>query len=363
MNPIYRIRGHMPQTEYLFSRTVDLFIILLHNQDAAVTCPFPNANELHRAVTELSGINAGEFIAIQYTGKPKDCPHAVLRKGAPVAITQDLCAIAENPGKAGLDAYDFVLTDKKKLEAFIASYLDVFESGLCHETGNNYISYKSSMEFLEYLFGASYAKFGARFNITAEMADVDFSPYFSTHPDCDDPWEFQTDFLKRLRLGELLLSLARKKYISILDAVHDDEKNNLCALVHFERSPQEIREIEGYWLAYGGLRVNDQDGVAFYKNHRYPFATSHTLEFRLLCHLIKNHGKKLDIGATYDQLSGSSDTFGDGKATAKLKKARIKDYIKNLRCNLGIADDKNPSVDIMLTGDTVLLIATPPAST
>lgn len=352
----------MSTNEYLSPKTTDLLIVLLYNAaKEPVNCACVGENFLHAVLTDLIYSKAGDFLSIQYIGGAKDCPYPALRKGKPIPLTEELIAIAANPGKAGLEGYELVLRDRKGLAAFVASYLAAYEAGLCYELGSNYLSYKTSMGSIESFFGSSYLRFGATFNVTAKLEEADFQHQFTTASAFEDVWALQAEAIKRLRLGELLLSLAHKQYITILDAAYDESKGFLLStLVRFERSPQEIADIEGYWLAYGGLRVNEVDGVAFYKNKRYPFATNRTLEFRLLCHLLKNHGKKLDIIETYNTIAGGEEDFGSAKETSQRKKARIKDYIKNLRSHLGIATDKTPSVDLMLTGETVLLIATPP---
>ncbi|MFA5161923.1 MAG: hypothetical protein WC421_06720 [Elusimicrobiales bacterium] len=348
--------------QYLYSVTTDFFIFLLHNAyQEAFKCSYIKAGYLNALLADLDYTETGKFISIRYTGAAKDCRYPALRKGNVVPLTKDFLALAENPGKGGFSAYELQLRDRKGLEAFLARYLQAYEAGQCHCREINYFPYQTGMDVIESLFGPSYIRFGATFYVTAKLEHADFEQHRPAILAREDPFHLLQEFRERLRLGELLLSLAGKSYISIQDADYDEDKPGLLnILVRFERSPQEIKDIEGYWLAYGGLRVNEADGVAFYKNNRYPFASNRTLEFKLLCHLIKNHGKKLSITKTYDSLSGGEETFGTAKETIQCKKSRMKDYVKNLRHNLGIAADKTPSVDIMLTGENVLLIATPP---
>ena len=46
------------------------------------------------------------------------------------------------------------------------------------------------------------------------------------------------------------------------------------------KSPEEILDIENYWSTYGDIRVNEKDGVAYYKNNRRPQRRVHNGRIR-----------------------------------------------------------------------------------
>jgi hypothetical protein len=125
------------------------------------------------------------------------------------------------------------------------------------------------------------------------------------------------------------------------------------------KSPLEILDIVDFWdLNYGGIYINSKKGIAYYKGRRYPFKLTTGKAFKLLCLLIKNHGHLLDIDEAYDTIDPNNGL----EKNVRTRKGRIKEYLKEIKSNLGIEQDKKPSLTIGIDENFVFLISNPPMS-
>jgi hypothetical protein len=226
----------------------------------------------------------------------------------------------------------------------------------------NYYSFNKSYSIVLNRLKEAYEKYGKIFII--EPVELLQS----------DDIEVYTQFDRKNRFYDILFYLFIQGYIGInfldfkLFIVSNDSpkgqehKLNLLRLsVTMHKSPAEISDIEKYWAHYGDIRINEADGVAYYKNNRYPFKSTRGRVFRLLCFLIKNHGNKIPLERAYHAIIEEDDLENVGdKQKPKIMKKYIKDYVKKIKENLKISEDKNPTIDIMVIKDSVMLISNPP---
>jgi hypothetical protein len=251
------------------------------------------------------------------------------------------------------DYFEIILKidEKKKISKFIEEYIIAFENNqLIGES--NYYSYEKHMEIVADKWHKSFKNFGK--NITVLTKDEIKDKYF--------------------RPIELIMSLEGQGYVDIkkvfLDTQRIKEENDFFDIrlggdgyrdrfllgfnTYFIKSPAEISDIHKYWISYGDLRANEQDGVAHYKNIRYPFKSTTGKAFKLLCFLIKNHGRYIPITEATKFVEES-----EIKLSKKVIKERIKGYIKEIKENLQINKDKSASLDIKVTGENIILISNP----
>lgn len=249
-----------------------------------------------------------------------------------------------------IETYILKVKNLKTIEAYINKYISAFENNQLRSC-NNYYSYEKHFELAEEIWGDSFVDFGRNFAI------------------CSDD---ETEHSQHLRSIEFLLSLNKLGYININEmylknhrirstevyggtAVRENYIRKLISLnVHFNKSPAEITDIHKYWISYGDLRANEQDGVAHYKNVCYPFKSTTGKAFKLLCFLIKNHGKYIPIIEATTFLEES-----ETKLSKQVIKERIKGYIKEIKENLQINKDPKPSLDIKVVGEDIILISNP----
>jgi len=258
--------------------------------------------------------------------------------------------------------YLYINVDKDKLpilEEYLSKYIDNFANQNLQSI-NNYYSLDKHLYFITLIFKECYKKFGNCFTIKEN-----FYVYLSNN-------KFEKDFNSfNFRLYEILLYLEKKEYIKIIDysftdryitsldkVSNNEDKYPFHVKILLKKTPSEFYDIEKYWSYYGDIRVNETDGVAYYKNSRYPFKSTKGKAFKLLCFLVKNHGRKISIKDAYKAVY-ENDSAKEN-ITFKEKKNYIKDYIKEIKKNLGILEDENPSLDIMVIKDSVLLISNPP---
>lgn len=269
--------------------------------------------------------------------------------------------------------YIYLEFDNKKihlLHDYISKYIDEFENNSLHSVVN-YYSFEKHLSVIPYIFQGYYEKFGKRFTITEKM-DTFFSGNQVEKIGEDVKVRHFKELKNVFRIFEILLYLEKKKYIKLLDCsfgsssylnfdkvINNEDKYSFNISILFFKSPSEIYDIERYWSYYGDIRVNKKDGVAYYKNSRYPFKSTKGRAFKLLCFLVKNHGKKIPVDKAYRAIIKEDDL---GKIDNKFKymKNFIKDYVKEIKKNLKISKDKNPSIDIMVIKDSVMLISNPP---
>jgi hypothetical protein len=243
------------------------------------------------------------------------------------------------------------IMDIEKFKKEVNDYILLFEQDKLVSSENRF-SYQKHLELVEDLFGKQYEQFGRNISIPSVINDL-------------------TGKYKQYRVIECLLSLERKGYVKInevyihkkswdigdLDGINKIGEHITKATINvsFLRSPAEISDIYKYWISYGDLRANERDAVAFYKDNKYPFQAAKGNAFKVLCYLVKNHGQHIKM----EDLAKQIDLCITDK---KIIKARIKDYIKEIKNHLKISQDTNKTLDIMVVEDSVILIANPTKS-
>lgn len=243
------------------------------------------------------------------------------------------------------------LIKSEKLGNFFTKYLAAFLVDELKSYRNVYC-YDKQMSVMQKILQYYFERYGYSFTIETKLVETDI--------------ENKDDINKRERILESIIVLSMKDlltinyydYIPICNELYDFRNTtSLNINVTLNKSPAEMFDIAKYWTCYGDIRINESDGVAFYKNNKYPFKSVYGKAFKLLCCLVKNHGQKLSIIETFDSI------YPDMKEIIiqpKEKKAKIKDYVKEIKKNLKITEDNSPSLDIMIIEDSVLLISNPP---
>lgn len=288
------------------------------------------------------------------------------------------------------------LIDKESLEKFVYEYIRNFEKDKLDKGLNNYYSFeKHESAIPRFLLEPYFDKFRKTpFTISYNFDYIDL---FSANENLKMDYSYNLNLCKQeiqrnIRLYELLLYLNNKEYITINDnfgivvfrnLFHtpirhisrrsepvDNKKYILGINITFKKSPMEIYDISKYWLYCGDIRVNETDGIGFYKQNRYPFQNTKSKAFKLLCYLVKHHGERISVFETYNFIC-SEDIEEEIKLTEyeknkkllkekKNKKDKIKGYIKEIKKNLKINEDENPSIFITMNDENVMLISNPP---
>ncbi|MHB8276493.1 MAG: hypothetical protein ACYDIA_02410 [Candidatus Humimicrobiaceae bacterium] len=231
---------------------------------------------------------------------------------------------------------------KKQLDR----YTNDFENDkLIPEDNSNYYSFKNNLYNLCKIWQQLYIDSGESFNLCS----------------------LDREYEKKIRFYETILYLLNKGFIKINKCNFVFNKNqeeivlektyfNLIVNLTFLKSPQEIYGINNFWTySYGDVRVNESKCIAYYKSNKYLFKSGSGKAFKLLCFLLKNPGKELSIKEVADEIIPEyrNDNF-------KYKKDKIKDYVKEVKANLRINEDINPTVEIIIDGENIIMISNPP---
>lgn len=245
----------------------------------------------------------------------------------------------------GLKDEDFnkaviAIKDVDYISSFLEGYISNFKNNNMISEVNAY-SYEKHIKMLPDMFQEKYEDFGGKINI-----DIN-----------DFPDEY-------LHLPELLYSLHADGFVKIEYVGYPfwSGREDLTYVfeVSFLKSPDEIADIHKYWTYYGDIRVNQTSGIAKYKNNTYLYKSTTGKAFRLLCLLVKKHGVELDMHEVYSEIGDTPKTDKEGNIDRKYVKGRLKDYIQEIKENLGIKKDKEASLDIIFAGDKIILISNPP---
>ncbi|MGM0366716.1 MAG: hypothetical protein ACQEP5_09310 [Actinomycetota bacterium] len=257
---------------------------------------------------------------------------------------------------AGIDSVANVLKihckDEMELEKFLKNYIRYFAEDKLYAK-KNYCSFQTDYRIVCIHLIDYYKRYGMKFIASPDIEEKRYNGITFTAK------------RQEVRFYEMIFYLASKNYLKIENAFFDDENkpnvSDLNLLIALNKSPQEIMDIESYWTSYGDIRINREDGVAYYKNNRYPFKSTKGRAFQLLSFLVKNHGQKLPTERAYHAIVEEDDLENiEEKEKQKIMKAAIKDYVKEIKKNLKISEDKNSTIDIMVMKDSVMMISNPP---
>ncbi len=244
----------------------------------------------------------------------------------------------------------------KILSGFLKKYINEFKNDeLILNGAKNYYKFNKNLSRFVEIFDIYYEEYGKSFNVS-RLRNNEGRSYLLE---------------KEFRLYDLILYLVHEGSITInncdfsrIDNQEIGEKDitEKCILninLTFKKQPSEIQDIEKYWTYYGDIRLNEKDGIAFYKKNRYPFKSTKGRAFMLLCKLVKNHGKKILIEDIYDSIAESDKKDKIKNLTLKKKKSKISGYRKEIVENLHILDDEKPTINISITGKYIMLISNP----
>lgn len=236
-------------------------------------------------------------------------------------------------------SYEIVLKDKKKVQAFLDAYLDSFKEGNILPPFNIWSYAKNFQELCLYL----------------KEKETESGNKFFTESKLDKEEFLKLETMLYLEKGGLL-SISHIKCGATTygaDGTGPETDVYLKFLITLNKTVSEIQDIEKYWIYYGDIRVNEADGNAFYQSKKYPFSSTKGAAFKLLCYLVKNHGRHVPLSeiATLLELSAK---------TPKAVKQKVTDYIGEIKRHLGISKDKNKTLEIMVVKDSVILVSNPP---
>jgi len=219
---------------------------------------------------------------------------------------------------------------EKKMSEFVEKYFNEYtEDNL--KSRKNYLSLNKSIEKFCIKLEMPYENYESKLEVNNKLFSDD-----------------------KIRLFELLLYLHKEGFLEIADCNFlNDSSNTLNINIEFKKSPEEIQDIIGYWKSYGDLRINEADGVAFYKGNKLPFSRSGTKEFKLLKILMKYPGKKISISKIYSYIY--EDEFNK-RGERKI----ITELVSQVRKKININKDPRPTISLIVEGENVLLIANPP---
>lgn len=231
---------------------------------------------------------------------------------------------------------------KNQLDSYINNFAN---DKLIPEDDSNYYNFKNNLYNLCKIWQQLYVDSGESFNLC---------------------WQ-DREYEKKIRFYEAILYLLNKGFIKINSSnfvfsknpqEKDLEKTYFSFIVNltFLKSPQEIYDIHNFWdYSYGDVRVNESKCIAYYKSNKYLFKSANGKAFKLLCFLLKNPGKELSIKEVADEIIPEyrNDNF-------TYKKDKIKNYVKEVKANLRINEDKNPTVEIIIDGENIIMISNPP---
>jgi hypothetical protein len=249
-------------------------------------------------------------------------------------------------------SFYLTLGERPLLSDFLHTYISAFETGNLDSlhSGKNYFSYTNHIAQVRDLWEEEFTESGPQITCSAHDAEEKLKSYK----------------MSKLRFYELILSLKKNGYLDIVNCTYltltfsgqdgfPDYRQCLFITIKFKKSPKEISDIFGYWLYYGDLRLNEKDGLAYYKGNRYPSVGTKGKAFSLLCLLIKNPGTKKLITELFDTIAP-----GEVALKPQTKKDRLEDWIKEIKNNLGLTKDKKPSITITTVKNAALLITNPP---
>lgn len=235
------------------------------------------------------------------------------------------------------------LIDKDVLTDLMSKYIGNFRNGNLKSPEDNFYSFSKCILESANLLDPYYKDYGVNFNIGLALNKNKLE---------NKAYDY------KIRLLESVLYMSNEKYITIngCNIKKDKANENLIFInVTLNKTFDEILDIEKYWIySYGDIRINEKDGVAFYKNNRYPAKSTETKAFKLLCHLVKNHGIKVSIEDAYNLFWTDSD-----KISFDSKKNAIKDSRKEIIKNLKVLQDSQPSFTLTITNEYILLISNP----
>lgn len=251
----------------------------------------------------------------------------------------------------GIKTLEIMLPDsnKGKLLDFISIYVNTFKKEKELDSPGNYLpyneSYKESMELLK-----PSKKYGKKFNFKISLNDK-------------SPFAF---FKNDVRFLDILFYFLLQKYIrikigDIYKLMHKtgedyyEEEILIPVTIIFDKTLEEISDIEGAWISYGSdIKLNLLEHIAYYKNNIYKFKSTDTKSFKLLKMLIESRGNPILIIDAHSLLDPTDEHKSE---YFEEKKNTISNLIKDLKKKLKITKDKNPSVKISVTGKEIYLTA------
>lgn len=226
---------------------------------------------------------------------------------------------------------ELIEENKDELTSLIYEYASNFKNDDLNSKNENFYSFNKCLIETINLLEPYYNDYGKNFNIDIAL---------------DKNQLGNKEYDNKIRLIESIFYFLNKKYITInccnISNLKSDKdnKNIIFIGVTLNKTFDEILDIEEYWnYGYGDIRINEKDGVAFYKTNRYPAKSTDTKAFKLLCNLVKNHGTKVSIEDDYNLFWTDSDKISFNKKKSAIYGLLIlqhlflfEDNLRNNRC-------------------------------
>lgn len=238
------------------------------------------------------------------------------------------------------DVISLKLSASNKLTDFFEKYIQEFEIDSL-ESIQNFYSYQKHIDSLKLIFGSNFDEYGYSFSINKAKLSSEF------------------------RFYELALSLQNKGHLIFKDCAFNIHKIRpgmlgahtiLDIKIQLKKSPIEIFDILHTWdYCYGDLRISSKGNIVYYKKHRYRSKSVPKKTFTLLTFLIKNPGKWFSFNELYNIIDPNNKIPKD----TSIRKEKICDYLKDIKQKLGITQDKNPTIEFLISNNRVKLVSKP----
>jgi len=245
---------------------------------------------------------------------------------------------------------DINLIDKDSLTTLMSEYIDNFKNGYLKSSEDNFYNFSKCILETSKLLDSYYKDYGRDFNIDLALNKNELG---------------NKVYDNKIRLVESILYMSDKNYIIINGCnIKSDKENEYLIFIDvtLNKTFDEILDIEKYWTyGYGDIRINEEDGVAFYKKNRFPAKSAKTKAFKLLCYLVKNHRVKTPIEEAYEAIGPhiEKEIKSRFKSKTRTNKDKTEDFIKAIKINLKILDDENPTISLGIVGDYILFVSNP----
>lgn len=275
----------------------------------------------------------------------------VLKNSAGAAKSFNFKKILDYPYdiSPGIKTLEIILPDpnKGKLLDFINGYVNYFKNDKI--VNDNYClydeSFKESMELLK-----PFKNYGKKISFKISLNDKSpFAFYKNDVRFLDVLFYFLIQKYIRINIGDVY------KVMHKTSEDNYEEETLLTISIIFDKTLEEISDIEGAWISYGSdIKLNLLEHIAYYKNNFYNFKSTNTKSFKLLKMLIENHGKPILIVDVYAEFDPNDKHKSEHLED---KKETIVNLIKDLRKKLKIAKDKSPTVKFAVSGKEIFLTA------
>lgn len=170
----------------------------------------------------------------------------------------------------------------KRLLELLNEYLELFREDKLITCNRNIPRFKKQIEFIKGWQG-TYADIADNFLM---------SPYWTDRNDTE--WTIGNQ-----RIPELIFLTVKDKFAEVIAPIElykypTTDIWNILFKIKFLKPPEEIYEIYNSHVMHKNIRVNKKSGIVYHKEKKIQFRPK-TKAFKLLCYLLDNLNKEIDI--------------------------------------------------------------------